>query len=147
MVLTRAERRTALTHVISNVFMLDDESPLSLALQKAFLVDIYDVLAMPFHDIDRLEYVDDQGKVVMLPNGYRYMIRIIKHYDSYRTADGDPIGDNWKTVTADQYDEYRLSADYANVSSLSSSSPVLPSSGTVTPSSSASCTRDAVFDF
>jgi hypothetical protein len=111
--------------------MLDDDNPLSLALQKAFLVDIYDVLAMPFHDIDRLEYVDDQGKVVMLPNGYRYMIRIIKHYDSYRTADGDPIGDNWKTVTADQYNEYHLSADYANVSSLSSSSPARGTLGCV----------------
>jgi hypothetical protein len=95
MVLTRAEQRTALTHVISNVFMLDDNNPLSLALTKAFLVNIYDILAMPpFHDIERLEYVDDQGNEIMLPNGYRYMIRIIKHYDLYCTAAGDPIGDD-----------------------------------------------------
>jgi hypothetical protein len=126
--------------------MLDDDNPLSLTLQRAFLVNMYDVLAMLFHDIDWLDYVDDQGKEIMLPNGYRYMIRIIKHYDSYRTADGDPISDDWKSVTANQYNEYRLSADYANVSSLSSSSPV-PPSGTIMPSPSASRTRDAVFDF
>jgi hypothetical protein len=69
-VLLRAEQRTALTHVISNVFMLNDDNPLSLALTKAFLVDIYDILAMPFHDIELLDYVDDQGNEIMLPNGY-----------------------------------------------------------------------------
>jgi hypothetical protein len=116
MVLTRAERRKALDHVVTNVFMLDNaDNPLSLALTKAFLVDIYDILAMPFHDIKRLAYVDDQGNEILLPSGYQYMLRIIKHYDSYRTSDGDPIGDEWTTVTADQYDDYRLSADYAGV--------------------------------
>jgi len=116
MVLTRTERRTALAHVVTNVFMLDDaDNPLSLALTKAFLMDIYDILVMPFHDIERLDYVDAQGNEILLPSGYQYMLRIIKHYDSYRTADGDPIGDAWTTVTADQYDDYRLSADYAGV--------------------------------
>jgi hypothetical protein len=134
-----------LTHVISNVFVLDNNNPLSLALTKAFIVDIYDILAMPFHYIEWLGYVDDQGNTIMLPNGYRYMVWIIKHYNSYCTADGDPISDDWKTVTADQFNEYHLSADYANVSSLSGSSPV--PSGTVMPSPSASRTRDAVFDF
>jgi hypothetical protein len=128
MVLTRAERQTALAHVVTNVFMLDDDSPLSLALTKAFLVDIYDILAMPFHDIERLDYVDNQGNEILLPSSYQYMLQIIKHYDLYRTLDGDPIGDEWKTVTAHQYDEYCLSQDYAGVASLSSSPQV--SSGT-----------------
>ena len=144
MVLTRAERRTALLHVVTDVFMLDDpDNPLSLALSKAFLVDIYDILAMPFHDIDRLDYLDDQGNEVPLPTGYQYMLRIIKHYDLFCTAEGDPIGDDWKTVTADQYDEYRLSADYAGVASVSSHS--LPSGSTTSPSTPR--VRDAVFEF
>jgi hypothetical protein len=104
MVLTRAERRTALAHVVTNVFMLDDDTLLSLALTKAFLVDIYDIRSMPFQDIEQLDYVDDQGNEILLPSGYQYMLQIIKHYDSYHTLDGDPISDEWKTVTADQYD-------------------------------------------
>jgi hypothetical protein len=79
-----------LAHVVTNIFMLDDtNNPLSLSLTKAFLVDIYNILAMPFHDIERLDYVDDQGNEILLPSGYQYMLQIIKHYNSYCTSDDD----------------------------------------------------------
>jgi hypothetical protein len=71
MVLTRAERRTALAHIVTNVFMLDNDNPLSLALTEAFLVNIYNILAMPFHDIKRLDYVDNQGNEILLPSSYQ----------------------------------------------------------------------------
>jgi hypothetical protein len=73
------------------------------------------------------------------------MLWIIKHYDSYHTLDGDPIGDRWKTVTADQYDEYCLSQDYAGVALVPS--PPQVSSGIVSPASTTPHARDAVFKF
>jgi hypothetical protein len=127
--------------------MLDNNNPLSLALTKAFLADIYNILATPFHDIKWLDYVDDQGNEILLPSGYQYMLRIIKHYDSYHTSGGDPIGDEWKTVTADhQYDGYCLSEDYAGVASLSSS-PQVTSGIVALGASTAPRARDVVFEF
>jgi hypothetical protein len=111
MVLTRAERKAALEHVIEHVFLLETDNPLSFALKRAFLNDIYDVLTMPFQDIARLDYEGDNGKLTLLPAGYQYMIRILKHFDAQRTLEGIPIGDEWKLVTAAEYDEYRLSPE------------------------------------
>jgi hypothetical protein len=56
------------------------------------------------------------------------------------------IGDEWKTVTADQYDEYHFSQDYAGVALLSSCPQV--SSHTVAPAAStAPRARVLVFEF
>jgi hypothetical protein len=113
MVLTRAERRAALTHIIENVFLLDADNLLRDALNKACYFNIYDILAMLPHEIELLDYEDDHGRLVKLPNAYKSKLRAIKHYDSYQTLEGNPIGDDWKSVTANQYDKYRISATYA----------------------------------
>jgi hypothetical protein len=60
MVLTRAEGKVALTHVLKNVLKLEDDNPLFRALSKDKLLDISDVLILPFEDIEKLTYIDDQ---------------------------------------------------------------------------------------
>lgn len=79
---TRAKQKMTLAHIVGHdVLMLDNDNPLSLALANAYhIIDIYDVLAMPFQDINLLEYVDGKGNTVILPSGYQYMVVwIIKH--------------------------------------------------------------------
>jgi hypothetical protein len=110
---------------------------------KAYLINVFDVITMPFQDIDCLAYEDDQGNMVTLPSSYQYIIWIIKHcYNSYCTLEGNPIDDDWKTIVAEQYNEYCLSPAYA---ATTLPSPPLVTSG-VSPSSPHQA-HDAISEF
>ena len=69
MVFTRADGKLALTHVIENVFELPDDHPMITALDQADIVEIDDVLSMPYDDILDLTYIDDQGNEVAIGRG------------------------------------------------------------------------------
>jgi hypothetical protein len=111
MVFMRADGKLALAHVIENVFELPDDHPMITGLTQASIMEMDNVLSMPYDDILELSYVDDQGDEVALGKGDKYRLQIIKYYHLHRTAAGDPIED-WLTFTCEQYHEYRISADY-----------------------------------
>ena len=101
MVFTRADGKLALKHVIENVFELPTDHPLPTALTEAGIVEIGDVLSMPYDDILDLTYTDDQGNEVPVGRGDKYRLRIIKFYHLHRITAGDPI-ENWLTLTREQ---------------------------------------------
>ena len=74
MVFTRADGKAALTHVIENVFELPIDHPLPTALTQASIVEIGDVLCMPYDDILDLAYTDDQGNVIPVGKGDTYRL-------------------------------------------------------------------------
>ena len=104
MVSTRADGRLALKHVIENVFELPTDHPLPTALTEADIVEIGDVLSMPYDDILDLTYTDDQGNQASVGRGDKYRLRIIKFYHLHQITAGDPI-ENWLTLTREQYQE------------------------------------------
>lgn len=62
---------------------------------------------MPAEDIDTMMYIlDDQGDEQVLQKPFKYMLRIIKYLQRHRIATGNPIGDDWLSVTIEEYDTY-----------------------------------------
>jgi len=106
MVFTRADGKAALKHIIENVLGLPDDGPLAKALSDMYIKDIRDVIVMPFEDIDSLVYTNDMGNEINLEKPFKWMIRVIKHYHLYRISEGNPIDDDWTSITADEYDDY-----------------------------------------
>jgi hypothetical protein len=102
MVFTRADGKLALKHVIENVFELPTDHPLPTALTEAGIVEIGDVLSMPYNDILDLTYTDDQGNEAPVRRGDKYRLRIIKFYHLHRITVGDPM-ENWLNFTQEQY--------------------------------------------
>ena len=111
MVFTTADGKLALTHVIENVFELLTDHQLPTALTQAGIIEIGDVLSMPYDDIPDMMYTDDQGDEVPVGKGDKYRLRIIKYYHHHRISVGDPIED-WLTLTREEYHAYRVSKDY-----------------------------------
>jgi hypothetical protein len=112
MVLTHAEGRAALTHLIDNVFALEADNFLSVALTRDGYADIRDIANMSKEYIDSLEYSDANDDIVTLPRYLKALIRIIKQYIMYHNYISDPIGDGWTTITAEQFGTYCMSNNY-----------------------------------
>jgi hypothetical protein len=93
MVFTRADGNLALNHIIENVFELLTDHQLPIALDQAGIIEIGDVLSMPYDDIHDLTYIDDQGDEVTVGKGDKYRLRIIRYYHHHRISVGDPIED------------------------------------------------------
>jgi hypothetical protein len=140
MVLTRAEGKDALTHVIKNVFQLEDDNPLSRALSKDDLLDIADVVSLPFEHIGNLTYIDDQGDERKLVRRYTITLHLFKSYCIHRRNQGNPIGDNWTGITYEDVYDYRVGPDYRPASTP-------PTPTTLTPPSTRKRIRDPIADF
>jgi hypothetical protein len=140
MVLTRAEGKVALTHTLKNVLKLEDDNPLFRALSKEDLLDITDVLILPFEDIEKLTYLDDQGDKRNLVRRYTFALHLLKSYFLHRQAQGNPIGDNWTGITHEDVHNYRVGPDYTLVS-VSHPPTALASLAT------SQCFRDPIADF
>jgi hypothetical protein len=101
---------------------------LATALTQAGIVEIGDVLSMPYDDILDLTYIDNQGDEVPVGKGDKYRLRIIKFYHLHRITAGDPIED-WLALTPDEYHEYGVSKDYdATLQGSQTPGPNRPSS-------------------
>ena len=132
----------ALTHVITNVFELPADHVLIAALDQAGIVEIGDVLSMPYDDITDLTYLDDQGTELVVPQGDCARLRIIKYLHQHRIAAGDPIND-WTTLTRDDDNSYRVGKDYDDTLKDSQAPAVRRSSSSV----ASPQTRDPIAEF
>jgi hypothetical protein len=111
MVFTRADGKLALTHVIENVFQLPIKNPLTTALTQAGIIEIGDILCMPYDDMLDLTYMDGKGDKYPFSKGYKYRLRAFKYCHLHWIATGDPIGDTWLSLTQKEYNEYCVSQD------------------------------------
>ena len=143
MVLTRSEAKDALAHVIKNVFKLPDDNPLSKAFAKDGITDIHDLLIMSDGEVDSLVYDDENQVETVLPRSYKFMLWIIKQYYIYQQSQGSPIGDDWTSLTSDEYNEFRTSM--ALIAPLVAIGTPNVSSSSIT--STSSRTQDPIADF
>jgi hypothetical protein len=118
MVLTRAEGKDALTHFLKNVFKLEDDNPLFSALSEDKLLDIVDVINLPFDQIDKLTYIDDQRDERTLVRHYTILLHVFKSYFLHRRAQGNPIGDKWTDITYKNIADFRVGPDYPLAASI-----------------------------
>jgi hypothetical protein len=138
MVLECEEGRDALTHVLTNVFQVQGDHPLSLSLQEHGFHDIQAIVDAPRVDIDALTYKDYQGSnVVDLPKNHKYMILLLKSYHRLTcSALGNHIGYDWKSLTARDFDDFVEQRGFEPISlrqvpSIQSTTPIKPKEATI----------------
>ena len=114
MPLTREDAKSALQHVLVNLFQQADDGPIAKAInwQLGDEATIVDVLAMTNDDIDNLTHSDDKDKIIPLILGHRGLLCSLVCYNLFRKAKGDSIGNKWSQVTQGQFDDFRILNDY-----------------------------------
>ena len=112
MVFSHTAGRAALVHVLKEVFDLDDDDPLSKSLSEQHLTDIRDLMSYSFEQVQEFTYKDDTGASIPVPTHQLNLFRILQEYIVHRQTQGDPIGDDWTSITQEQFNEYRVSSDY-----------------------------------
>jgi hypothetical protein len=112
MVFTCADSNKALKHVLRNVLQMADDSPLSKALSEGGFCDIHTVITMTDAEIKDLKYDDKNGNEVMIDRHTIWkLLSIFIHYYMHRMSKGNPIGNDWTAITAEDYNNFRIS-DY-----------------------------------
>jgi hypothetical protein len=138
MVLESEEGRDALIHVLTNVFQVQDNHPLSLSLKEHDFHDIQAIVDASKADIYALTYKDCQGSdVVDLPMNHKYMILLLKSYHWQAcSAWGNHIGNDWKSLTVRDFDDFVEQigfepASLHQVPSTESTTPIKPTEATI----------------
>ena len=108
---TRSERAATLNHVITVVIDEDVDGPLVKSLTMNRIADVPTLMSLSFEDINVLSYAADDGVITPIPVGNRGAIRCFCAYFRYRIAIGDPIGDDWTTITMEEFDNFRISSN------------------------------------
>ena len=104
----------SLTHVI-DVVLGESASPTPLlaiktALKENGILNIGDLMGLSKTDIEDLTYdVPNSGNndVMFLNKGEAGLLNQFQAFVKYRRDDGDPINNNWTSITNAQFDEYR----------------------------------------
>ena len=114
---TRQQAADPLPHLLDNVFALGPTSTLRQALSHEGIDNIYSLLALTETDIDQLEYTltDAAGNATLRPleRGHRSLLHALHGFVVHRNNHSIPIGfQDWTSVTADEFNQYRLSADF-----------------------------------
>ena len=117
MVLTQAQKKAALKHVLATVLDQDEStSPLSIALKEESITNIGDLLVLSADDVDGLTYpvANDTGRVSKkpVPKGLRNLLLVFIDYVQHRIDEGDPIHEGWAQVTNEQFDTFRTDLTY-----------------------------------
>ena len=136
MVLTRAEAKTAFNHVLDTVLGRADKSPLKSALVDAGIDDMFHLTTITDTIIDSLVYEDEKtpGTKVSVRSGDKNLVRCFLHYIAYCNNNNQPIGDGWTSVTAENFDQFRISQNFVVTSNVSPSNQPNKSSSTSTTS-------------
>jgi hypothetical protein len=107
--LTREQGKNALTHIVSTVFQLRVDSLLSRALDKDGVIVADDFLTLSDNEIESLTYDDEQGTETTLPRSFKMLLRIFQRYYDHLDNKGEPIGDSWTSIMAQEFGAYRIS--------------------------------------
>jgi hypothetical protein len=135
MVLESEEGRDTLIHVLTNVFQVQDDHPLSLSLKEHGYRDIRAIVDASKADIDALTYKDCQDSTVAdLPTNHKYMIHLLKSYHPSCSAWG--IANDWKLLTARDFNDFAEHLGFEPTSlrqmpSIQSTTPIKPTEDSI----------------
>jgi hypothetical protein len=130
MVVENEEGRDTFIHVLTNVFQVQDDHPLSLSLKEHGFHGIQAIVDASRADIDALTYKDCQGSTVVdLPMNHKFMIILLKSYHQSCRAWGIP--NDWKSMTARDFDYFAVQlgfepASLRQIPSIQSTTPSEP---------------------
>jgi len=100
----------AFDHLLNVVFGVPMDGPLYKASGDT---DIRDIISLDEADIDSLTYYrSDTEKDIPLPRWDKALINIFKHYILHCSSIGSPIGNDWLSITPEDFGKYRIGSDY-----------------------------------
>jgi len=109
MALTPAKAMKAFDHVVNVVFQVPKEGPLYKALVKSGDNDIMAMIALHYSDIDSLTYDrSDTVKDTPLTRIDKNLICIFQDYILHHHSIGDPIGQDWLSISTEDFEDYWL---------------------------------------
>ena len=127
MPLTRQQKKNAMKHILENVFDFDEGSNLHRVFAKAAVTQPADILCMPGDAARTLKYKDDDGNIQQIQAGHVGLIIMFQQFVShYQSNNGNITGEGWTQLTADEFDEYRISFRSTSISQTVAPSTVNP---------------------
>ena len=108
MVLTKQQKATILTYLITEVFDQAADSDLAKALAHSGLTDPHSIVAMVDHEFEDLKY-PVESKHSLIKKGDANLLKCFKKYVLYKQAIGMPIQDHdWTSISKEEFDDYRI---------------------------------------
>ena len=138
---TRSKSKDAFNHVLDNVFDKGDSSILKKSLKADGIEDILSLVTMEEEGIKALKYNKSVSeKNLPIPKGDQGLIKCFIKFLSHCHESGNPIGDDWMSITQEDFDLFRTS-----VSAMPMASPPPASSPSTSSTSSTSPSRASVY--
>ena len=106
MAMTREASKEAYKHVLLVVLGLTMGDDLFKALTNYGCLAIEDLMSMRSEDIDTLR-IDENNE---LPRAQKALVRIFLLFVDHKLLPGGPVTD-WKAITADAFNEFRISPE------------------------------------
>jgi hypothetical protein len=118
---TLAEAKPALTHVLENVIA---NEIVTRALNDEGVDNIISLVKLTDDVVYNLAYLDPDSKIwIKLKMGLIHFIKSSIHYVRFH-EETNPIGNDWKSITMEDYDNFRANLNYTRrFASLSSLPP------------------------
>ena len=109
MVLSGQQNIAALEHILDNIFGLEPDAHLRVALRDKGIHNISEFMSLDPQDIEQLTYsdVDCEGNIVqkkVIP-GQKIFIRAFFDFACHREHKQSPIEDKWTQVTLEEFNE------------------------------------------
>lgn len=117
MVLTLPLAKAAFNHILDVIFECGNGTPLKTALKGVGITDIYGLITITPQMIHGLTYEDPHhtGRVISVPRGSKNLILIFCDYIAHCHNTGNPIDDNWTSITQEQFDIFCLDPTYISI--------------------------------
>ena len=127
MVLSRALKKLALTHILEQVMDQDPDSPLHKALDAAVIKSPHDICMLDYDALASLRYPASDTTFEVLPKGNVGLLHAFKSFVAHRHASGNPITDSdWLKITADEFDLFRVSPSFSTSSTIPAPATTMP---------------------
>jgi hypothetical protein len=108
MPLTRTQDTAALKYIIETVLNQPVDGPITKSLTYIGFDYVTDLPSLRDADILTMRYSADDGTLTALSLPYRGRLTAFCAFMRYRTIQSSPIGDNWTSITREEFDAFRV---------------------------------------
>src|SRR5512133_2024236 len=110
MVLTKAQKREIIKHILEHVFEQEPDSKLHIVFKEHDIQSPHDIIALSEEDIEILGYTNEDDQYICLPKGNVGLLKAFRAYFLFCQSNRNPIEDSqgWMSITAEAFDQFSL---------------------------------------
>src|SRR5512133_2585398 len=114
MVLTKAQKREIIKHILEHVFEQEPDSKLHIVFKEHDIQSPHDIIALSEEDIEILGYTNEDDQYICLPKGNVGLVKAFGAYFLFCQSNGNPIEDSqgWMSIPAEAFDQFCISPDF-----------------------------------